>query len=259
MKKLPYLLPLACVAITSTSFGANVPATAVGVYDESAVSSNSVDFEAAGNSQTLPAFSSAIVSAYANDLGGVIDFNGTGTLAVGDTLTSTFGVNNTQSLVLTNTHTPGASYQWGSTSTSRTAISGAAGEFLGLTGGFGTWNNFAFALSGQQVNSLGLTMLSRSGNATTSASLTVTFDDASTAVRSPVTIANSNAGGDTFFQVDAASGRYITSFKLTLATNDPGYFSSIDDIGFTVVPEPSTYALLAGLLGLAAVVMRRRR
>ncbi len=99
-------------------------------------------------------------------------------------------------------------------------------------------NDFEFSLSGSSVVSLGLTVLSRSGSGGT-ANFIVTFDNDSTLNVSDA-IATSFEGDDTFFQLDAGPGRTIKSFKVDL-TGDT-FFTGIDDVAFTVVPEPSGLA-----------------
>jgi hypothetical protein len=49
-----------------------------GAYDENEAQANTVDTEAAGNDIPLGAFKTLVADAYANDRGGVIDFDGTG-------------------------------------------------------------------------------------------------------------------------------------------------------------------------------------
>jgi len=49
-------------------------------------------------------------------------------------------------------------------------------------------------------------------------------------------------------------------FRLTdPVSNSAPYQAGIDNITLTAIPEPGTYALIAGLLGLSSVMLRRRR
>jgi hypothetical protein len=36
-------------------------------------------------------------------------------------------------------------------------------------------------------------------------------------------------------------------------------FPRLDNVNLSVIPEPGTYALMAGLLGLTSVMLRRRK
>ena len=59
---------------------------------------------------------------------------------------------------------------------------------------------------------------------------------------------------------NAAAGNYtLTGYLNQGDTGQDDYASTYSTIGITAIPEPSTFALFAGALGLALVMQRRRR
>lgn len=234
-----------------------------GVYDENLNQPNFVDSSV--TAYTVAQFTADVATAHAAGFGGVIAFDE----------------------FLNNTQISGNSIQAPFDSGSKTlniTVPGNAGWITnGLgsanpisrgisTGAFGTDNDdsgvadfdFQFgsitgpnALSGERVDSLGFTYIGRSNggslNNASQTTITVTYSDLSTEV---YTIAANNAAGERFLGFQAPTGEGITRLQITGIADRRTF---IDDLGFTTIPEPSTYAALAGALALGLVAWRRRR
>jgi len=67
---------------------------------------------------------------------------------------------------------------------------------------------------------------------------------------STATITGASSGQELWIEFYSASA--------ALEGNNDGEFARLDNITLTAVPEPSTYALLSGLLALTCVMIRRR-
>lgn len=70
-------------------------------------------------------------------------------------------------------------------------------------------------------------------------------------------ISSLTVGTESVSSINADIGQSMTSFAFRQAGGS--FVSNIDNLEVSAVPEPSAYALLAGLLGLGYVMVRRRR
>lgn len=62
-----------------------------------------------------------------------------------------------------------------------------------------------------------------------------------------------------FDDTTALLGTGVHTIRFDIGTGSPTVWREIDVIGAATIPEPSSVALLAGLLGLGHVIVRRRR
>lgn len=233
---------LALVGILAASIG-SAPAASIIVNAVGTVNENGKTIlEATGNSMNATAFASVISTAYANDTGGVWNFDtpgGFGTVNVGETVTLNYGASQANSVILG--LSSGNNINQGTIAGE--ATSGSAE--LGLGGDASTR---VFTLS-TLMSTIGIFNLDRNDASRTSV-LSVTFLDDTTA-------STSGADGDnTYFHILSATGtNYIKSFSLT-----QNNFIRYDDLGFVVAssaPEPSRALLL--MLGATGLLVRRRR
>ncbi|MCF7789387.1 MAG: PEP-CTERM sorting domain-containing protein [Prosthecobacter sp.] len=231
---------LALVGILAASIdsapAASIIVNAVGTVNEN----GKTILEATGNSMDSTTFASIIATAYANDTGGVWDFDGANFgVNAGETITLNYGASQANSVIL--------------------GLSGTNGINQGNVVGEATSGSFELGLGGDAstrvftlstlMSSIGIFSLDRNDASRTSV-LSVTFLDDTTA-------STSGADGDnTYFQILSATGtNYIKSFSLT-----QNNFIRYDDLGFVVAssaPEPSRALLL--MLGTAGLLVRRRR
>jgi len=225
-------------------------------YDENATQTNAVDTEAATNDTTLAAFTTAVDTAFDNDLGGVIDFDD-GSLDTSTTFSATYGTSGTKSLAFTSSDSLELNAN-GDTSPQFTSISNTTALLTNSSGGGD--EDFTLTITGGLVEQIAVTVLSRTtfSSSGDSIEVTATFSDSTTKTISSV-VDNSKGGDDTFFSFLAPSGTSISSLRIhNTTTSGIAGRPIIDDLAFiTVIPTPA--ALPAGLGLLALTALRRRR
>lgn len=247
----------------------------VGVYDENIVNTNTwnldVPVDTRVSSSVLGAdFTTSVLSAFNSNLGGVANFDGPGeslnfTSGVSANNRIILGIDSALQLDLTLTDPaanviPNGNQITTNTQNSRFPISGDARlairndmvfTFNGIYNAAGTT-----LLTDHGVKQFGVTMLSRD-NRDWTGNVVVTFSDNSTQTLSGLTVGQSVNTTDTFVGFAAPDNLFITQVAFT-RTGGGEYIGGFDDLGIIVIPEPTTYAALFGLLGLALVLWRRR-
>lgn len=230
---------LALVGILAASID-SAPAASIIVNTVGTVNGNGKTIlEATGNSMNSTLFASDIATAFANDTGGVWDFDGANFgVNVGETVTLNYGTSLANSVVFTLSSGSGINQgNIASEATSGTTELGLAADASTRT----------FTLS-TPMTTIGIFNLDRNDASRTSV-LEVTFLDDTTASTS-----GANADDTYFHSLSATGTNYIKSFSLT-----QNNFVRYDDLGFVVasVPEPSRALLL--MLGATGLLVRRRR
>lgn len=246
----------------------------VGTYDEQTFQQNVVDSVAtaqAGDEALVieaaefNAYKASLAASYAAGMGGVINFdeNRWGEIAPGLPFAAEYAAG-----AKTLTITPNAaSLELSGNLTAQFAISGGGGttnQPIGLPGGViygGTASTsltldigaITGGLAGEYVNSLGITMLSRTSRLHPGTVAVATFSDLSTATSSS-DIEGGAGLDDTFFGFVAPAGEGITNLTITWTGDRVGF----DDLAYTtLVPEPASLVLLA--VGVAVLAFRRKR
>lgn len=236
------MLPI--VGILTASITA-ASATSIVVDTVKDVNTNGHTIIDATGSISNTTFASDMLTAFANNTGGVWNFDGTAfTVSNAETITLNYGTSLTNSLVMTLGST--SSIDQGSVTTDE-ATSSTFG--MGLQSDAGTRT---FALD-TPLLTLGIFVGNRNDPSRTSV-LTVNYQGGGSASTSSVTPANAGpaAGSNYFMGLSGTSANPITSFSLSQSN-----FVRYDDLGFVTVPEPSS-ALLLGLAGFGAFLRRRR-
>lgn len=248
-------LSVTAMLMSATAQAVTLPTT--GIYDENVTQTNTVDqITTPDPDQNLTSveFTALVASAFAANRGGVINFDSvtapTTIIASGSTgrnFSATYGISQADTLTFTDTSTFTGPLlvQTGVT----TPISGP--NFLSTSAGF----SFRLAFS-DPLLAFGITVLDReatTGNRTLN--LTFTLQDSSTVSISDAVGAGGapgEANDDTFFGYRATPGNGIVSANFA-ASN----FQRYDDLGFIVIPEPASLALV-GLGGLLMLGRTRR-
>jgi hypothetical protein len=135
-------------------------------------------------------------------------------------------------------------YGIGFATTGEMASVGGGGDALAFNNGSGTGGSTA----GSSVLSTG------QGNITFNTPLTLSLTVTGTGYSYSLNGATATTGSMTF---DTSKNyRFIAFAQRGTTSLDGSYFS---DITLTAIPEPSTYALLAGCFALTSIMVRRRR
>ena len=229
------IIGLAAIALTAGTAGAALVTT--DVYDPTG-DENDIDTEAAGNDITLAAFRTLVDDAYDNDAGGVINFEA-GNQSLAPSFTANYGTSGTETLTVTegtNSDNP-SGWQLTADKDSAGAISGTK-----VLRGAHDWD-FDFDTG---LTAVAITFIERN-NKNPTVVATIELQDGTRTEKF-----NATASDDTFFAYTASASNPIVS--LEIATGD---YHEVDELGFVIVPEPGTLALL-GLGGLGILARRRR-
>lgn len=231
--KIKSILPIAGI------FAASIAAAGAASYTTGTVGTingnGKTILVATGNSLTSTTFASDVATAFANNTGGVWDFNGAFTVDVGQTITLNYGVSQANSVVLTLSSGNNINQTLQAEATSGAGVLGLGADTSARV----------FTLS-TNMQTIGIFSTDRNDTGRLPV-LTVTFLDDTTASTS-----GANADNTYFHGLSATGTNYIKSFSLS-----QNNYLRYDDLGFIAVPEPSSAALL-GLVGFGAILRRRR-
>lgn len=268
MQKLSLIVSTLLAILAVHTAGAAI-ITTTGVYDENVVTTNTVDSSL--TSYDVAQFTTDVATAFTNNMGGVIGFNGFTNNTLLDSIEATFGTSGAKTLNIDFNTTHHIVLGLGSAN----PISGQSTSPAGSTA-FGQGPNndgdanydieFTFgSITGgapfEAVTSLGLTYIGRNngGGLTNATQVTITAFFSNETSSSVTTTAN-NAELERFIGFQAPENASITRLYIDLPS-DIGRRVFIDDVGFvtSVVPEPSTYALIGGFATVLLVMLRRRK
>jgi len=231
--------------------------TAVPTYDEQTTNLYTITGEASNNNITAAAFGTLVNNAFTAGTGGVLNFDN-------DTLDSDTAFDVTfdggsQALSISSTELGITTAQTHST------VNNGISNVAGLSGGrhVGAGGSFTWTF-GTSLTAFGLTAVSRDNDPTVS--MTVNLEDGSSVNLGTeiITATNTNGGlafdpgtgenwdpTNIFFGYQASASNPIVSVDVSQST-----FTRYDDLGFVVVPEPGTAALVFAAAGL--ITLRRR-
>lgn len=231
---------LGMLAATITASSASITVDTVGVINPRGRTIS----EATDNSLTVTTFATTIADAFANNTGGVWNFDGPDfDVTAGETITLNFGTSLTNSLVLTMSGAPTGIDQ--STSMTQAADETTSGDYQMGLAGTDTGTLTRTFTPDTPLLTVGIFSTDRN-DATRVGFLTVTYQDTTTASTS-----GANANNAFFHGLSGTVDNPIVSFSLS-----QNNYVRYDDLGFVVVPEPS--AALLGGFGLLALLRRRR-
>jgi len=244
-----------------------------GIFDESTGATNALD--AATPAGSLPPFTASVLTAYNNNLGGVIDWetgvtaDSSGGPTANNTLTTVsvaYGLSGTSTLnvafdapmdLYTNNINSQVRVLSGSGATSNALIAGGGNDPSGL--------QYTMTFSGALIGEIGAAFPSRStyGPGGVDFQATANFSGGGSDVIDR-TIGGNPGNGDTFFYFAAPGGENITSLTVAYVDDNGQSLANgqrrpvLDDVGFVVaIPEASS-TLTLGLACLSMLGIRRR-